>query len=50
MSKEIEDKFKQILNELSPEEKTRNRALARQTARVLVAIEYLKAVGKRKGA
>lgn len=45
MSKEIEEKFKEILNQLSNREK-QNRALARQTTRVLIAIEYLKAVSK----
>lgn len=49
MSKEIEDKFKKVLSQLS-EREMQNRALARQTARVLIAIEYLKAVTKnRKG-
>lgn len=49
MSKEIEAKFKKVLSQLS-EREMQNRALARQTTRVLIAIEYLKAVTKnRKG-
>lgn len=45
MSKEIEEKFKKILSQLS-ERELQNRALAKQTNRVLIAIEYLKAVTK----
>lgn len=48
MSKEIERKFKEILSQVSAQEKGRNRALARQTMKVLVAIEYLKASTKNK--
>lgn len=47
MSKEIEEKFKKILSQLSKRE-LQNRALARQTTRVLVAIEYLKAATKKR--
>ncbi|MBX3032899.1 MAG: hypothetical protein KF865_03175 [Bdellovibrionaceae bacterium] len=51
MSHEIEKKFKSILSKVSAQEKGRNRALARQTDKVLVAIEYLKAcVKSTKGA
>lgn len=47
MSKEIEEKFKKILNHLS-ERETKNRALAKQTIKVMTAIQYLKAVTKNK--
>lgn len=47
MSKEIEEKFKQILTHLS-ERELKNRALAKQTLRVKTAIEYLKAMTKNK--
>lgn len=48
MSQEVERKFKEILNQVSTQEKSKNRALARQTNKVLVAIEYLKANLKNK--
>lgn len=48
MTKEIEAQFKQIVSQLSDRERSKNQALAKQTARVLVAIEYLKAVVKEK--
>ena len=47
MSKEIEEKFKKILSQLSHRE-LQNRALAKQTTRVLIAIEYLKAVTRKR--
>lgn len=47
MSKEIEEKFKKILNQLS-ERELKNRALAKKTLKVKTAIEYLKAVTKNK--
>ncbi len=51
MTKELEAQFKQIVSQLSDRERIRNQALAKQTTRVLIAIEYLKAVVKnRKGA
>ena len=48
MSQEIEKAFKKILSQVSEQEKGKNRALARQTNKVLVAIEYLKASLKHK--
>lgn len=48
MTKAIEERFKKILNQVSDQEKAKNRALGRQTIRVLVAIEHLKAVVKHK--
>ncbi|MGE0525743.1 MAG: hypothetical protein AB7G93_01135 [Bdellovibrionales bacterium] len=48
MGHEIEFKFKKILRQVSEEEKGKNRALARQTRKVLLAIEYLKASVKDK--
>lgn len=51
MGHEIEKKFKSILSQVSENEKGKNRALARQTEKVLVAIEYLKAcIKNQKGA
>ena len=47
VSKEIEEKFKKILNQLS-ERELKNRALAKKTLKVKTAIEYLKAVTKNK--
>lgn len=48
MSQEVERKFKEILSQVSTQEKKKNRALAHHTMKVLVAIEYLKASLKNK--
>jgi len=48
MSQEIERKFKEILNQVSAQEKGKNRALAHRTMKVLAAIEYLKVSAKNK--
>lgn len=44
MSQELEEKFKKIVSQLSEKEKQWNPKLAPRTAKVLVAIEYLKAI------
>jgi hypothetical protein len=48
MTDEIHDKFKVILSQISENEKASNRALAAKTMKVLIAIEYLKAVTRMK--
>lgn len=46
MAEKIENKFMEILSRVSEREKMRNRALAHQTKRVLIAIARLKAAAK----
>ncbi|MBX9768892.1 MAG: hypothetical protein K2X47_16585 [Bdellovibrionales bacterium] len=48
MADEIQDKFKTILSQVSENEKTNNRSLVTKTKKVLIAIEYLKAVMRMK--
>jgi hypothetical protein len=43
MAEKIQDKFNALLEQVSEQEKIRNTKLIRETRRVLVALEYLKA-------
>ena len=44
MDEKIEQALVKILNQVSEQERSRNRGLRKQTARVLKALEYLKVV------
>lgn len=44
MEKALEEQLLKVLNKISKAEKTKNRALVRQTSRLIRALFYMKAV------